>query len=171
MIEEEIQKKPKGKIERIEEKLDTILDSEKKKKNKPFRLPYKARVGKMKLKQNYVTVIRLGGNANLDFDKEQIVDQTIMVRDIPRIASGEYLWSYKNKPAIVIFEDSVKPISPAELAKKSLEDGSNTAGYRLLMNRMQVEAIKLGKKIGGLGIGIGALILGGIIAYSLLTGG
>jgi hypothetical protein len=38
------------------------------------------------------------------------------------------------------------------------------------MNRMQVEAIKLGKKIGGLGIGIGALIIIGVIVYALVTG-
>jgi hypothetical protein len=36
---------------------------------------------------------------------------------------------------------------------------------------MQSEALKIGKKIGGLGIGIGALAIGGIILYALLTGG
>ena len=159
----------KSRLDRIEEKLDMIVE-EKENKPKKFNLPYKAKVGRKKLKDNYVIVIKINENKQLDFTKEKIVEQTVMIDNIPRLASGEYIMNYKNKPLIILPSWSVKPFSPSEAYKDSLTDGSNAAGYRLLLNRMQGEAIKLGKKIGGLGMGIGGLILLGIIAYSLFSG-
>ena len=93
-----------------------------------------------------------------------------MVDEVPRLASGQYVFSYKNKPIIICPSWSVEPFSPSKSYQSSLRDGSNTAGYRLLLNKMQTEAIKLKGKIGGLGLTIGGLIIGGIIIYGLLTG-
>lgn len=159
----------KSKIDRIETKLDTILGDDKKKKKK-FKLPFRARISKSKAKQNYVTVIKINENRNLDFDREKIIDQTIMVDDVPRLASGEYIFNYKNKPVLIQPSWSVTPLSPSKHYSNSLLNGSNSAGYRLLMNRMQGEALKIGKKIGGLGLSIGALVIGSLIIYALITG-
>jgi len=160
----------KTRMDRIEEKLDEIIEGGGKKKIKKFNIPIKARLGARRLKDNYAIVIKINENNQLDFIKEKIIEQTIMVDSIPRLASGKYVMNYKNKPVIIVPSWSVKPFSPSESYQESLKDGSNAAGYRLLMNRMQGEAIKLGKKIGGWGIGIGGIIIAGIVAYSLISG-
>jgi len=158
----------KSRFDRIEEKIDQVLN--KKQAKKEFKIPFSARVMGKKGKENYITVMKVNDNGNVSFTKEQIIDQTIMLDNIPRIASGEHVLKYKRNPIIIVPSWSVQPFSPSQSKKESLSDGSNSNGYRLLMNRMQVEAIKLGKKIGGLGIGIGALIIIGVIVYALVTG-
>lgn len=160
----------KSRLDRIEEKLDEAIGKKEKQKTKDFKLPFSSRVTGGKAKKNFVTVMKINDNGEISFTKEQIADQTIVVDSIPRIASGEYMMRYKRNPLMILPSWSVQPFSPSENARASLNDGSNSNGYRLLMNRMQAEAIKLGKKIGGLGIGIGALIIIGIIVYALVTG-
>lgn len=165
--------KEKNKLERIEDKLNDLLEPKKKKKKKGFRMPFNARIGRKKLKQNYVTVMVINENRCVDFQRHQINDQTIMVNDIPRLASGEYILNYKNKPLMVLPNCSVeplKPFSPSENFKESLDNGSNSTGYRLLLNAMKAEAIQLKKKIGGLGMSIGALIIIGVIVYAIVAG-
>ena len=152
------------------EELEEESLKKKKKKKEGLKIPFMARVGKGNARKNYVTVIKLNENRNVDFEKKQIVEQTIMVDDVPRLASGEYIFNYKNKPILILPSWSVEPLSPSKDYKNSLINGANTAGYRIIMNRMQGEAIKLGKKIGGLGLSIGAIVIVGVIIYGLLTG-
>jgi hypothetical protein len=162
----------KSRLERIEEKLDEISkEKTKKKSERGFRLPSKAKVRGKRAKENYVTILKINENKNVEFIKEKVQDQTILVDGIPRILGAEYVMNYKRSPLIILPNWSVEPFSPYKSYQSSLDNGSNSAGYRLLMNRMQSEALKIGKKIGGLGIGIGALAIGGIILYALLTGG
>lgn len=165
----------KSKLERIEETLNEIAESlpkkkRREKKEKDFKIPFNAKVIGKKLKENYITVQKINENGNITFLKEKIIDQTVLVDGVPRIASGEHVLRYKRRPLMIIPTWSVVPFSPAEQSSKSLTDGSNSTGYRLLMNRMQTEVLKIGKKLGGIGIGIGALIIGGIILYALLSG-
>lgn len=160
----------KGKLDRILETVEELKEDKKTKKEKPFKLPFMSRVGRGAAKKNFVTVMTISENRNVSFKKLQITDQTIMLNGVPRLATGESVLNFKNKPLMVIPEWSVKPFSPSDSYNNSLKDGSNSAGYRLLMARMQGEAIKLGKKIGGLGISIGVLVIGGIIAWALIKG-
>jgi hypothetical protein len=153
-----------NRLERIEEKLNYMAEPGKK-KGKQFKIPFNARIGKSKAKNNYITVMRINENRNISFERQQIMDQTIMVDEVPRLASGEYVFNYKNKPLMIVPSWSVEPFSPSKSYKSSLTDGSNSAGYRLLMNRMQGEAINLKKKLGGIGMSIV-----GIIAYALIAG-
>ena len=165
-----------SRIERLEEKI-AELEEEKgiKKKNKvkkprEFKIPFTSRISKSKSKQNYITVVKISENRDVSFTKQPIIEQTIMVDGIPRIAAGEYILNYKNKPLLILPSWSLEPMSPSKDFKSSLMNGTNAAGYKLILNRMQGEAIKLGKKIGGLGLSIGALIIAGVIAYALITG-
>lgn len=159
-------------LERLEEKLDKLSDKgEKVRKKWKFKLPFKAKISKGKLKQNYVTVMKIQENGGVDFVREQVVDQTIMLDKVPRLASGRYVLNYKNKPLVIQPMWSVEPFAPETNYEQTLKDGSNSAGYRLLLNRMQGEAIKLGKKLSGLGISIFGLVIAAIVIYALLTGG
>lgn len=160
----------KGKLDQMLDMMKELKDEKQTKKEKPFKLPFMSRVGKGAAKKNFATVMVISENRNVDFKKMQIIDQTIMLNGVPRLAAGEFVLNFKNKPLIVIPEWSVQPLSPSENFKNSLINGSNSAGYRLLMARMQTEAIKLGKKIGGWGISIGVLVIGGIIAWALIKG-
>jgi len=162
----------KNRLERIEEAIVELTETTEGKKKKPknFKIPITKRVKGKKARDNYVTVLKINENNQLDFKKEKIFEQTIMIDDVPRLASGEYVMYYKRNPIIIQPSWCVEPFSPKQNFKESLDKGSNIAGYRLLMNRMQTEAIKLGKKIGGLGIGIGAIVVIGIIAYALISG-
>jgi len=155
-------------MERMDEKIDFLIGNKKDKKG--FKIPFRARVSKANCKKNYVTILRVNENRNVNFEKVQILDQTMMVDGIPRLAPAEAILNYKNKPFMILPSWSVEPFSPSENYKTSLTNGSNSAGYRLLLARMQGEAIKLKKKIGGLGMSIGALIIGALIVYALISG-
>lgn len=166
----------KSRLDRIEDNQQEILDliagdKIKIKKQKEFKLPWRARLNKKQGKANYVTVMKINENRQVNFIKEPIIEQTIMVDDVPRLASGEYVLNYKGKPLLVQPSWSVVPFSPSEHYKDSLKDGSNIVGYRLILNRMKLEAIKIGKKIGGWSIAIIlGLIVGAIIIYALWKG-
>lgn len=165
----------KTRLEKIEDTLNEIAESIPKKKVKKkvereFKIPFNAKVMGKKQKENFVTVMRINENGNVGFSKERIQDQTIVIDDVPRIASGKYVMKYKRNPLIILPNWSVVPFSPSENYDKTMFEGANSNGYRLLMNRMQAEAIKLGRKIGGWGIGIGAAIVVGVIIFALLTG-
>src|SRR3990167_2846066 len=152
---------------KLNEKLET-LDEEKIKKQRGFRFPWKARVGKKQLKKNYVTLIKINENGNLDFTKEQIEDQTIIVDGVPRLATGSDVLRYKGKPVIIVHSGSVKPFTPhffnpEEHLEEVKEKGYDTTGYRLLLAKIKLGAIQPKKKMGWLAIGIGILVDVGVI--------
>ena len=159
----------KSRFQRIEEKLDQ-LNEEKEKKPKEFKLPFKGRVSVGKARKNYITIMKINENGFCEFEKQPIMDQTVLVDGVPRLASGEHVIYWKKNPIIIQPSWTVEPYAPSEHYKSSLKDGSNSAGYRLLMNRMQLETIALKKKIGGMGITIFGIIIAVIIAIALFQG-
>ena len=140
------------------------------------------KVGKAQKKKNYVTLLHLFENSKAKFKKVRIDDQTFMEEGIPRLAAAGYVWQEgrKNNPLIILpnfsvkpinAEDVYKPITAGKLYKESLKDGSNVVGYRLLLNKMKLEAIGAKKQMGGMIKWIlGAIVLG-IIAYAFISGG
>ena len=95
----------------------------------------------------------------------------VMIDGVPRLADNQYVMFYKKNPVIMIMENSVEPISPTKLSQKSLTDGTNTTGYKILLAKMMSEGIVGKKQIPNLfkwGLG---LILAGVIGYALMTGG
>ena len=150
-------------------KLADNMDEKKKKKKEPkFFLPFSAKINNFKLKNNYATIMKINENGHIKFTREQIEDQTIMLDGVPRLVGGGDVLMYKGKPLIIQPSWSVTPFSHKEEAKKSLEDGSNTAGYRLLMAKMEQGQIETKKKFNiGWGWIIGLIALG-VVAYVLL---
>jgi len=179
-----------GNIKEEIQKLGAIIkedqEDRKKKKKKTPRLSFKSRVGNNKAAKGFVGIWKINETGFITPSKQEIKEQTIMVDGIPRLATPEYILRFKKGfrtyPLMLLPSWSVKPINPTKLSKegynpaeefkKSLKDGSNIKGYRLLMNRMKTEAIGATKQ------GIGSLIkwiiglgLAGIIGYAILTGG
>lgn len=152
----------------IEAKLN---DDKPKKKEKKFRLPFGKKVGKGQSKKNYVTIMKINENANVDFKKVQIQSQVFMEDGVPRLGTPDYVLRWKNNPMVILPSWSNKPFSPSEQFQKSLEDGSNIKGYKILLAAMHEEALAKKKQVGNLlKIGLGIFLLA-IIGYAFLTGG
>jgi len=151
--------------------IKAMLAPEDKEKKKKFRLPFGKKVGKSQKKKNYVTIMKINENGNIDFQKRQIREQTFIEDGIPRLGTPDYVLRWKKNPMIIIPSWSVKPYSPEEAHSKSLNDGSNTKGYKILMAKMLSETIKPTKQMGSMVkwiLGIGLLA---IIGYAFITGG
>jgi len=150
--------------------IKAMLRPEEKEKKKKFRLPFGKKVTKSQKKKNYVTIMKINENGNIDFQKRQIKEQTFMEDGIPRLGTPNYVLRWKKNPMIIIPSWSVKPYSPPEEHEKSLNDGSNTKGYRILMAKMQSEIIKPTKQMGNVIKWILGLGLLAVIGYAFMTG-
>lgn len=149
-----------------------VLINQKGVKEKKFKYPFGKKVGKSQRAKNYVTVLIANENGNVEWKKYQIIDQTIMHDMIPRLAStGHVMRDKKGNPLIILPNWSVEPFSPLDHYEKTLVNGSNKNGYKLLMNRMESEKVDGKKKVGKwlpwvIGIGLAAIII-----YAILSGG
>jgi hypothetical protein len=154
------------------DKLKAKLDAQEGFKEKKFRYPFGKKVGKSQKKKNYVTILIVNENGNCDFKKYQITDQTILHDLIPRIAgAGHVMRDKKGNPLIILPNWSLEPFSPLEYYEKSFITGNNTAGFKLLMARMESEKVLAKKKMGKIlpwiiGIGLAAIII-----YAIVSGG
>ena len=158
-----------GLTEEIKELKELLKDD--KVKEKKFKFPFTAKVSPARAKKNWITVIKVNENGNCNIIKKQIDEQTIMEDKIPRLASSQYVLHYKKNPLIILPSWSVEPYSPAERYKDSLNDGSNTAGYQILLNKMLKETVSDKKPIPNmLKWGIGLIVLA-VIGYAIFTGG
>ena len=159
-------------VKEIKEILTKQSDEEKvvkPKKPRQFRIPGRAKINRNKAKKNYATVMIVNENGNVDFVREQIVDQSIMVDKVPRIATADVVCQYKGKPLIIQPLWSVKPFSRADHYMETERQMLNTKGYKVLMDRMRKEALQAKKALSWWLI-IGGLILLGVVVYFLWQG-
>ena len=152
---------------------EKVEEADTSKKTKKFRYPLGKKVGKAQKKKNYVTILKINENSKATFKKVKISEQTFIEEDIPRLAAAGYVLQEgrKNNPLIILPSWSVEPFSPLKHFNKSLLDGSNSVGYRLLMNTMKLESVSPKKQMGGVFKWILGLGLAAIIAYAFITGG
>lgn len=146
-----------------------LKEKNNKKRKKKFKLPKK--VSANQRRKSWITVMLINENGNVDFKKVPIEDQVITIEKIPRLAAAGYVMYWKKNPLIILPSWSVEPFSPLEHYQRSLITGSNSAGYRLLMAKMESEVISSKTKMGSwlkwmVGIGLVA-----IIVYAVITGG
>ena len=170
--------------EDIKELKDLIKEKEEPVKVKKLRLPFRAKTGKGKQKRNFVGILKINENGVISPSKQEIKEQTVMVDGIPRLATTDFVlrWNTLRKqfPTIILPSWSVKPLTvkelfafdPKEHYEKSMNDGSNIKGYKLLMNRMKAETVDAKKGLGGgwLKWVIGFIVLA-VIGYAVLSGG
>jgi len=158
--------------EELKELKELIKNKDEKVKEKKFRFPFGKKVGKSQKKKNYVTILLLNENGHYDFKKYQIEDQTILHEKIPRLASAGYvMFNKKGNPLIILPNWSVEPFSPLAHYQKSLNDGSNTVGYPLLMAKMEKQQTSKKQQMSGMLKWILGLGLAAIVGYALITGG
>lgn len=154
----------------ISNQLKEIKQEKEGKKPKNFKLPFGKKVGNGQAKRNYVTLIKINDNGVVTFDKKQIEEQTTIIDGVPRLATTDHVLFYKKNPIIIQPSWSVEPISPKQHLQNSLENGSNIAGYQLLLNRMKLSAVGEKKKMGGWVAWVFGIIILGIIAYAFFSG-
>jgi len=147
----------------INEKLNNIekILSEPKKKMK-FRLPSKAKVSNMKMKQGYATIMVVKENKNVDFVKERIIDGTIKLEDTFHAIAPKDILFYKGKPLMIQYKSKLNPYNP-------IDEKHETYGQKWVMAKMMGDKLSLKKKMGW-GLSIGLIIIIGIVIYSLIAG-
>lgn len=166
-----------------EEIIDGVKEALKEKeelKEKKWRLPFRARVGKGKQKKNWVGILKFNENGAVEPSKQQIIDQTVIVDGVPRLATGKYVfkWIQKRKqfPVILLPSCSVKPleipkvITGEDMLQKSLEDGTNIKGYKILMSRMLSSQLTEKKPMSKIIFWVIGILIVGVIAYAMFTG-
>lgn len=150
------------------EEIKGLMQEREQVKEKKFKLPFGKKVSKSQRKKGWVTVIKINNNGALDIKKTQANQQTIMEDDVPRLATPDHILQWKGNPVIILPEWSVEPFSPVQHFKQSMENNSNSKGYKILLAKM-LEVQSAGKKsMGGIIKWIIGLGLAGIIIYALL---
>jgi len=141
-------------------------------KEKKWRYPSASKVSKEQRKKNYVTCLILNENGTCAWKKYQIQEQTIMHDLIPRLATaGHVMFDQKGNPLIILPNWSVEPFSPLDHYEKSMINGSNSKGYKILMAKMQSEKIDAKKPMAGWVKWAIIAVVVGIIIYALVSGG
>lgn len=152
----------KEEISKLNENFEALKKDGKIKKIKPNK-----KLNTSDLKHNGVLGVIIGENKEIRFEKLNIEDSTVTLNKVPRIATAEYLGTYKGKPAMIIPEWSAEPVSFLKNYEEAAKNKMLAVGYRLLLNRIELGAIKAKKQIKGWIIfaGIIALI---VVGYLLL---
>jgi len=155
-------------LELVEAKMN---EDEPKKKKKKFMLPFGKKVGRVQAKKNFVTIMKINENGNINFKKTQIQSQVFMEDGVPRLGTPDYVLRWKNNPMVILPSWSNKPFSPSEKFNESLDDGSNIKGHKILLAAMHEESLGKKKQMGNLLKIVLGLALAGVIGYAFLTGG
>lgn len=131
-------------------------------KQRKFKLPYKAKLNKSKLKQGYITIGIINENKTVDFVKEPVIDGTIKLGDTYHAVADFDVYNYKGKPFIFQAKSKLNPYNP-------LDGQHETYGQKYVMARMEGDRITAKKKIGW-GLSIGLIVVVIIIIYFLMKG-
>ena len=140
--------------ENIKQKINRLIELNEKlieqKEVKKWKMPFKGRLNKKQLKSSYVTYFIIRVNRRLDIIKVPIDEETTLIDGIPRVATADHvLFDAKGNPIIIQPEWSTTPFSPEDSMSDTGRLGRSAAGAKLLLNKMEKEAIDLKKKGGG----------------------
>jgi len=153
----------KDEIKKLNENISKLADSKKVKDLKLKGTPSKAKV-----KKGYIYVIYIRENGEIDPKAVEVEEGTTMIDGIPRIAAAPYRLNYKGKPAIILPAWSVEPFNPLINYDETIRNQMTSQGFKLLLNRIELGAIKAKGKMSGFVIFIIviALIIGGYLLLS-----
>ena len=124
-------------------------------KNKPkkeFKLGAKIKAGwKSKLKKNYVLVFRVRTNGEVIIHFAPINNEMVYIQDVGtyHLANTEFILRYKNFPAMILPEWSLKPLSLSEHFKKTVEEGAVALPEKVIINAMKMAQLKPASSIPG----------------------
>lgn len=125
-------------------------------------------LGKGAKSKGYVNFLYIRENKEIEPLKVPVSEMTAIIEETPRLASPDYMLSYKNSPTIILPAWSSRPFSATENFEKTVEDKMLSAGWRLLANRAEQGDVKTKKKISGTAIFfiiVAVLIAGYLILF------
>ena len=117
-------------------------------KNKPkkeFKLAGRIRAGwKSKLKKNYVLVFRVRTNGEVVIHFAPINNEMVYIQDAGtyHLANTEFMLRYKQFPAMILPEWSLKPLSLSEHFKKTTEKQESALPQKVIINAMKMAGLK-----------------------------
>lgn len=153
----------KDEVKETNDLLKKLLESG---KIKGFKLPKSP--SKSQVKKGYVHYLFIRNKEIIPM-KLPVEDDSVVVEGLPRIATTNFMYTYKGKPALIQHDFSVEPVSPQKEYEEAIRNKMTTTGHRVLLAKYEAGQIKPKKKISG------ALIFGIIIAliiagYLLIRG-
>ena len=95
----------------------------KEKKERIFKIPVSKKVRSAQVRKNFITVMKINDNGAIEFKKAQIDEQTIMDDGIPRLATANYILTYKRTP--IVYGDILGSLSEGLIIK--IETGAVTS--------------------------------------------
>lgn len=166
MVEENKDESMKDMIKKLNEKIDVM--SQQKENKSRFKIP---KLSNGFVKKNFVNVIYIKENSNIQLLKMPIENSTISIEGVPRLSTADCVLQYKGKPTIILPAWSMKPFSPRNNYDETVNEKWSIAGRKLIIDRMHRDAIEAKKKMGGMiwWIILGVVALGA--GYYLLKGG
>ena len=168
MEEEKKELNVKELLEKLVTQQDTIIKT---KKEKEWKFPWSARVSNGLAKKNYATFCIIQDNKEVKFLKAPIEDGTVNIEGIPRLALSNYALNYKGKSFYVIPLWSLKPFSPELSVDETYKDHMNSSGRRVILAKLEKEAIKPKSNMGSGWLWILLALAVGGVGYYLYTGG
>lgn len=148
------------------EEIKRLLEESNKKKTKPFKLPFKAKVGNRGLKKGMAIVMAVNENHEIDFQRKPIVDSTIELNDTYHAVYDDDLLTYKGTPFLIQPKGKLTTWNPFN----TRETKNETYGQKYVMARMKSDFIKAKAQLGW-GVIIFGVVIAAIIGYAFLTGG
>jgi hypothetical protein len=166
-----------GRSTGLGEKMDKLLEKfgeeeEKKinKKDKKFKMK---KLSKAKLKKNFVVVIYVNTNLEMDIKTVQIENNAIYIKETETFypLTSEYIIRHKGMPVIILHGDALTPVHPKVLlGLMKPEDEPKLSMYQkvlfALLKKAQIQDTK--KKFNIAAIVIIVIIIAAIIAAVLL---
>lgn len=156
----------------VKDYLKDISEAVKGNEVKRRKIPWRGRIGKMKVKKGWASILYVHNNRTVEFVRAPIEDNTVKVGDLYHTATPDEVLIYKNKPMILITEWSIKPI-PFNVRKhyeKTEEEGELTTPQRHILSKLEQGILKPKKKFAMGGWIILILALLGV-AYFISQGG
>ena len=168
-MEEEVNKPTlKEKLEKLENKI-TDLEG-KKSKIWNFKLPFRARLNKKNISNNWITLQYINENKEVKFIKAPIEEGVILIEGVPHVPTPESIVTYKGKPMIIQPSWNTQPFMADIDYQRAREDGTLSKGWKLILNRYKNEAIAVKKTWSSGAIVIGLIVLV-IVGYVAMKGG
>lgn len=149
---------------------------EEKANEKKFNLPLGIKIGsKGRIKKNYILVFLIRTNGQLLIKFLPIENDMIYLNgnDTYHIATTDYIGYYKNFPAIILPEWSLRPLQREKMMEETTANGELALPQKVIINAMKLAQVKPKSAIAGgkmIWLIVGIIVVVYLI-YQMITGG